>query len=1058
MDFPTNIPKNPDLARMSYATNMPGISTGHAPLDIMISMLLSGMSLPAIPGKGQSVYDAMQQRDRSRDYLKLMQQGFGEQLLLQKLGGMDMNSTLGRVTSMMFGRPDGVMDSSIMRAFNGGNPVKAMMGLNADMTGQTMGTLFGTNANATTQEVTATFDSLQKQFYNQHRIDTGDVAKAAKMHSKELRSGFGKNKDVDNFFKEFETEDENGNKVFDFASFKTKAKDYAEKATKTANKAIIDAYADVLKRSESIEDIKTKIGKQVATSVDGKATRGFQFDQLTKVFSMDADLGLVYDPNSRFNKNAEHSPELARKATEGFANVTKVLAAVRDITGSEDAVQANNELNALLGNSTVRLNDAGQASRITDMLRRYKAAAKTIGISQEAMDGMLAVNKQVMSQFESLKYVGGTSAIETTIRAGHNAAAFISTMGPDYLRRNGGQAQITQEMQIQAATNMGSPATARLAAAAAQIKNSNLSDSEKEAGYAELSDASLHPETFFERGFAQLADSQAKRLGMSRHQVLAEWDNTAIQQAGQDFMSERDRTGKGLNLDESAISADVADFMQSMRLGLTGQSIDGKKVDVDKTIQGVMEGLSRGDKKGDLVAKYHLGKSISEKMQQPHFRNVELYAARHNDNFRRERDFLKTTTGERANDEERMAEKFHMLQAPLLQGVVQELISGNYGKGMAGLSGIFATDGARDRSSALMGAAKDLRSDNSDANFKAAFFQLHGGEAGLSDDTLSKNLSASYITDSKDQASIKDQREAFTDEGLTNLTDVSKKLSMNEIAMAGANWKKSRAKELGMSQEAVARAAAFLKKTGLGSDENMAQYGDKSFNDVRRNIMLGSSIAESGRMAQADVVADIEKNSGESFGKYFDLLKNGKAGETAEEKKAREEQYNKLHGALDTLGLIDHPEGWFGGEEINTTKAMEEINKDKILNGMSADKLVETYGKGQLSEDTQKALVKAGIAKQYGKEINIDKDKLRDQERKENAVETLKGSSILNDGASSIKKAIKASEAGREAAKTEYGQNAMTTLNSTLGTSSQSITSAIEKLVDMLRSFNGGGA
>lgn len=1027
MDYPSNFNKNPDLARFSYSPNMPGISTGQPTIDMLISLLLSGMNLPAIPGRGQSVYDAMQQRDRSKDYLKLMQQAFGSQLVMQKLGGFDTNTSMGKIASMMMGRPDGIMDSSIMQAFNGGNPIKAMMGLNADMTGQTMAMGFGTHANASTQEVAATFDAMQKQFYRQHTLDSTDLNKAGSQHSKELFDTFGKDKKLGEFFKEFEKKDTDGKDSFDFEGFKAKAKEYAEKATKTADKAVIDAYTQVLQRADSMAELKNKLGTEISTSVDGKATRGFALQGITKSYTKAMDLGLSYDADTRFNEQTGHSPEIARKAAGQFGNAIKVLAAVRDITGSDEADKAMDELNQLLQNSAVNLNDADQSTQIANLLRRYNAAAKTLGISIEAMQGMLSTNRAIMSQSEALKYAGGTLSLEMTQKAAFNASAFTSAMGNDYVRRNGGSAQIQQEIQARYAQNLGSAPVTHLAAMAAQIKASNLSDEKKEELYNKLTAAALDPKSSQPMQANQLIDTVANAIGKTRNQLIQSNSSLAAQQAGMNFVAERQRRGKDLHLDEAAISADTNNFIAMATAALDGKMVDGKRMssnDAAAQVQKFMEGLGRGEDSNDLALKYHLSESIAvdREMHSDRFQNVRMHAARTNPNFRREKDFLEETTKARAVEEERMAEKFHTLQTPLFQSVAQEFLSGNIGKGVEGLAGLFVTDASRERSGALMGAAKDLRMDDSDANFEAAFYQLHGGAKDISSSQLDKNLAAAYITDKDDVARVKRQREAFSSDGLANLTKVSKTLTMNQIMAAAKDWNKSQAKQLGANKDDVLAAGKYLKDTNFASEENMKMYGDHKFNDVRREMLTGTAIGESGRIAQADIINDIEKRSGEDFTKHMEHLKANVPGESEDAAKARADQYAKYREAMDTIGAIKRTkvDGWFG----TSFMARDEESYD-------ATKAIEA--------------------------LNADPSKEKD-EKKKKALETLRGVKELVNSADSVKEATKNAEEGREAAKSTYGQNAMTSLTSTLGNSSQNITTAITNLTNMLRSFNGTGA
>ncbi len=106
--------------QMSFAPNVPNISTGKPVIDQALSMLMMGSGFAPRPMAGQSIMDTHIQRKDSMDFLATMRSSFSGSQISQKLGGVDTNSSWGSMVSSFLGNPDGVMDNPIVKAFNGG--------------------------------------------------------------------------------------------------------------------------------------------------------------------------------------------------------------------------------------------------------------------------------------------------------------------------------------------------------------------------------------------------------------------------------------------------------------------------------------------------------------------------------------------------------------------------------------------------------------------------------------------------------------------------------------------------------------------------------------------------------------------------------------------------------------------------------------------------------------------------------------------------------------------------------------------------------------------------
>jgi hypothetical protein len=1036
---------------MTFNTSAPAISTGNPMIDMAISMLLGNANLAPGPGRGQGIYDAFIQKERSKGFIRHMQSGFADSLVMQKLGGINTNTTMGGIASMLAGHPDGIMDSRLMRAFNGGNPVKALMGLNANMTGMTMGMAFGRNANASDADVKAIFNAAQNTLFEQKRISQSDIARVRGFNQDEVK-GLLKDSNVSKFFSDVLKKDDKGETTIDFQEFKRNATEYAEKAKNSADKTLIDAYEEVLKRSDSVSRLEQKLGQGVATRVDAKMARGYQLDDLTKTFTMAADLGMIYEPK-RFDGSDYSVADKEALAQKYFSNAGKVLRSVSDLTGTQDAVGAQEELNALLGTSAVNLTDSTQANEVENLLRRFKGAARSAGISIEAIMGILSTSKALVAEHSELRYAGGMADIETSIKAVNTTAALVSNMGGDWVRRQGGQSQLMQDVAETMAGNRTEPIVKQMSAWASAINEStHLTDEQKEAALQRLSAAAKNGQTFSPAGFNNLVADVSRTLGVSTNQALGIGESFLGQQAGAEFMAKRDRLGKGLGLDAAAGAMTMQDFMITASMAINDDGIQIKKADgsimtKEERIQAFLDEVGAGAREQQTAQKYGLDRSpelakyfdASNPLGRRAMKNIQIAAARSRKGYQGAYALQDSLTRTYADEAARMAEKYAKLQSPLWDTLAQELAAGTLGKGFQSIADIFMTDESRIKSTKILDTQARLSSEDTNEAFKAAFMAQFEGT---------------------------DQGKAMSDSELSNLTDISKQLDMNQIMAAAKQWKGSRAEQLGLSRNKVEQAAKFLSSTGIGSTENLRKYGAGSFNSVKKDILLASGLTTVGKLAAEEQIKEIGKLTDKQLEDYVGGLQDRSKASSDERYQENLKVREELLGVLDEFGLVSRDR--HGSiTDIDTQRAIRLAAGEESFLGedATAEGLAKQFNDGSMSATMSARLEKEGIISRsksmfrvFGVDdkLSLDQGKLQAQANKERAARKLANQSYIGEAVAQTGEAKASIDKSKEMGEKSTSK-AFQDLHSSLSSSSQDITKALERLNNTLMSFTGGG-
>lgn len=1053
--------KNLDFSRMSFTPNLPSLASGSPMLDMAVGMALQSMNASPVPGSGQSVYDAYMQRERSRSYLNLMQRSVSESLLAQKMGGINLNSTAGSLLTMFAGQPDGIMDSRLLRAFNGGNPVKAMMGLNANFTGQTLAMAFGRAGESSVDQVNTMFNSMRSGLFQTKRITSSDYDTLFNQGSSDLRNRVKGMGVFDDLF--------DGAGTFDQAKFKQNAEAYAKKARDTANEEVIKAYEDVFNTSKGFDDFKGKIGSSVLTRTDPRRMMGFQFDDMTKAFATAADLGLMYSSN-RFARDGDsvNSSDMGATARSFTDNAGALLRAVTDITGSTSADSAMGELNSLLGNAQLNMGSTQEVSQVENLLRRFKGAARAAGISIEAVMEILNTTRQITAQSTALNYEGGLASIEATLRSVNTGTALMASLGPDWVRRNGGAAGVQATTTTTAATNKTEAISKQFAGLLAQVSSSTvLTDSQKEALYQEISAASNDPNRLSPTGYSSLLSSIAGKTGMSSFMLASGADSEIMQQVGYEFLANRERAGNGLNMNAArSLSVQEARLALTMAAKGNGGTVteNGRVLSEGERVQRFFEELAVGNSPNELLARYRLTGNYTDQLfsgsnprSQLFLQNItEWSAAKYNPRFE---ETLRQQTGATAGyarNSASMARRLAHLNTPFLDNLAQELISGNFSEGMNSLSNVLLTPDALQRTTDMLNSARTMRSEGTLESFRTLYMDLHGGTGDLSLDQVSSNLKKIYLDDPAAAANAMSIRASLTNDNFSNLQEVSESLTLNQIKSGAGSYQGSAAQAAGVSKDKLVMAMKFLKDSGMEGNGLFGKFGTKSFNSVFSEFGHGLLMKEISNITAVDSVREIERTTDLDFEKALSDLGTTQVGQSSAANAANKNKSQQILKLLDSLGLVTYGSQ---GEwtDIDTQGALGLIANGRFLNGLSESQMNERISSGTLDPSVRNKLEisKIGSLGANGK-FTLDSKKYKAQLEKERSITELESNSeILKGGAVDINAAQSAGQAALDSAEGKF-EKAFKDFQTSLGSNANAIVQAVVSLDNTLRKFTGG--
>lgn len=859
----------------SYTPGSP-IVTGSPTVDMVLAMLLQGANLPPPSGPGKSVFDAYRQRQRSYDMMKVMKQSFGTSLILQKMGGMNTDSTPGAIMSMLFGKPDGIMDSSLMRGLSGGNPVRAGMGLMTDVTGITKNMMYGTGpGRIAPEEVKGLMDRAYETYYKTKTLSQTDIDTFSKKRSDRLLNN-------EKFKAELSAYEEGGQINF------TKLREAAKKMVNVDRKNLSEAMIEALKEDTAISGLKTRIGEQIIERTKPSAMRGFELQDLTKSMTMFADLNMM-------NRLKGTVPGQSGEATV-MQNIPGVLRAITDLTGSTTAEEATKELNAFLGNSKFDIGDAKQAESVTMLARNFKAAAQTAGISIEAIMGILADTKALASSHPALRYQGGLSQAKIAIRALSEASAMTATLGSDWTRKSGGQAAVQQAVVSSVHEENVSPMALQAKAYVGYIANrQDLTEAQKKERYASLEthlkDQGSMAHTAI--GWSKFLSKEAGVLGLTDTALGQYTMSPAAQQHGVEVAAELEDQFSSFGDFNSAFSTGIESKLIGAGAGKPG-------VSGTDNMRAFMAELGDASKTGrsdrELVLQYYgHNRRVQEALlmgpkAEAYMTSLRRHALNQNPEYRKAKDISDSVRKSFANQDEQMSRKakFH---GRFLNEILQEVISGSSGGWDRYKENL--TDGAPQQNVEAI-----LNAERSNQNFKTvdsltkAFEARHGG----ADKTKAEAMLSDAGLDADQVKELMAERDFGTKDRFQQLFDLGEKgINISQIIDA----KKNNIDIDGVSRPELVKAYETLTKSGMirpGNDEDLKNYGKRKLNaDTLASISVSRSVGAVGEITRADVVKDLSKITGDEITATLKKLSPAKRGEYA--------------GYLEMLGVQEHKLG-----------------------------------------------------------------------------------------------------------------------------------------------------
>jgi hypothetical protein len=589
-----------------------GISTGNPTADMFANMVFGNQLAPRpAMGSAQSVYDAFFQRDRNLQFIQLRNQALANSFFAQKMGGINPNSTALNVFGAFLGGPSsGFMNA--VSPFMGGNPVKAQMGLYANLTGQTMGA-FGDMGSITVPQTTELMNSWYQHAWTKRTVDQAYIsqerqsaeARANRImarnnggfmsgaFSRALSSG-----NASGFEMQFGTDinsslggelDSAMSRIgrakssTDISDIKLKASEAADRfldriTDPSVRDKMAKAFGDALDKGASgvagFKSTYTAAGGQLSAILRGQAglkvgderimgfnfanTRGFQVDDVMGAFTSAADYRLM----GRRGLNASFG---------GFANNgIGVLDAARSIFGhGKSGKELMGGLDELLGSSFVDLTDAGSSQKLENLLYRVKGAAKTAGVSIETILGIISEGNKLASMTPGLQMMGGLGMMNASIRVMNNTTAASAYMGNDYMRMYGGPVGYAQRAMQGELQSANEPITNRLGSLYAYLSlNGNTAGLNALTG--QINGGA--PDRFTRPGFNAMIKHIANASGISAMTLQDAAQNNPMLAAQGKSMA----AAAGIDIYGVGGQAMVQELRRSVALQFAGSSQGGK--------------------------------------------------------------------------------------------------------------------------------------------------------------------------------------------------------------------------------------------------------------------------------------------------------------------------------------------------------------------------------------------------------------------------------------------------------------------------------------------------
>lgn len=832
----SGIPKYSQFGQFSFAPNVPNISTGNPIVDQAISMLLMGKGLNPFPYQGQSIFEAQQFRDRSLQILRGFRTNFGDLPIFQKFGGFNTHSLPGAIISTVFSNPDGLMNNPIIRAINGGNPQAAYGGLMKDLTGMTMGIGFGRYGNLTSAQGNQIMRDFYNSMYTHSTISAADISNAKQQQMNDINQYIVGNDKRRGMFSDVLSYDKNGGAFLDTTKF-NKLRDATANFTKKLGDKMtdeaVDEFKKVMNQLDTTKAMDKKIGQSQYGKIDIGTTRGFAVEDLTRAYSMSADLGL-------FSVEKGRSPNDKFGVAKFLKNSAPVLRAMADLTGASTAQEAMSQLNGLIGNTRMSLQDDNSAAQLETLLRQVKGLARSAGISMDVMTASIKGAQALQAQSGMMSASGGLGALGIAARSVQDVAMLSAAAGNNYVRDHGGTNQmLTNRIQDEFA-NQSEEGSLQVKALFAGINGMKLPASVRKQAMKVLSN------------YANNKSADHSLLGMLNLQTKL-GQITGLGQMAMKIMSE----DKGYASEGARQLAEMGDPLGLNNLGIT-QSVSRGEDYILRTLEAQDKSINGAAFRGmygtvdqrmkrfrmEIGNMRNTGKSFQDIRTNLGITGpgIDEYFGENNEESRR---FVRniilgyqrnTVFGRNFNEQQRLAiqkfaeedketaKRLAVLQAPILQTAMQGLISGDFSGGIDGLLDVIENPGNRRRAETMMRAMQNAGLDKD--SFLLAFQEVHGGAGNLSDQTLRQNLYDQGFSGAMIDRQLA-LRSGFTAKNFDALSKTSS-LTVAEVMNSGrskAAFKKSKLGDKGYSFDDLSAAAQGLMALGIDDQGMLGKYG-----------------------------------------------------------------------------------------------------------------------------------------------------------------------------------------------------------------------------------------
>jgi len=471
--------------------------------------MLFGQNYMPSSENGQSMHDAMLQRNRSTEFMNLQRSGFMNNGLAKRLGAGG-NPVLGMLSGMA--SPDSAL-ARTMSPFVGGNPMAAQMQVYAGLAGAgTMGN-FGRMSPISAGETEGVMQSLEKKFYKTQAYEgAGGVREEINQQGKDALRKIAKGPNANKVFADLGL---SGITVDDKGDIQAKGKeiisnfnvaDDGEMTKKMDTQALVkksqssgfaaeldnmlkqeggkpdkdlrDALLAKVKKTLGLAEAEVKKFKNKKGEVDvsalrteinalssatplttlrdqakaaqkaGGATKGFDFENSRGFKLEDFTSGFVKAADLRMLGN-QKGKGVAASAGEFAEAAGGAMSAARSVFGNLSGSELVGKISNVAG-SEADLGSTEGAGKVEDLLRKVNSTARTAGISIKTMLAIIDAGKQLASNHPALQSSSSAAISELSMKAVGTAVSLGSTMSAtDY--RKAGAAQGIASNQIRTA-------------------------------------------------------------------------------------------------------------------------------------------------------------------------------------------------------------------------------------------------------------------------------------------------------------------------------------------------------------------------------------------------------------------------------------------------------------------------------------------------------------------------------------------------------------------------------------------------------------------------------